>query len=228
MMPASDLIGDRPSRTASDRRAAFIAAGRHSDRVKWLKRAIIIVCVGSIALLMAMTFLDPFGRLPRNFSTARTSLNGSRITMEKPRLSGYRDDGRPYDLRAASGVQDIRAPTVIELSDLDARFDTAEQRTVHLVAPQGIYDSSKDTMVLDGDIHITSGSGFDIRLRSANVNFKDGTVASDDSLTVIMPSGAIASNGLRINDHGEKISFLGGVETVFKPVAAASSEEHDQ
>ncbi len=228
MTIAPNLVRHRSGDDTPDRRDAFIKAGRHSDRVRWLKLMILVVCCGAVVLLMAISFFDPFGRLPRNFTTEQTSLNGSRITMEKPRLSGYREDGKPYDLRAASGVQDIRTPSIIELSDLDAKVDTTEQSAIHLVAPRGVYDSSKDTMVLDGDIHITSGSGYDIRLRSADVNFKDGTVVSDDPLTVVMSSGAVAANSLRISDHGHKISFQGGVETVLKPVAAESSHEGDQ
>jgi lipopolysaccharide export system protein LptC len=203
---------------------AFEAARRHSGRVKLLKRGIILFSVGSIATLLAISFLDPFGKLPKNFTAGPTSLNGSRITMEKPRLSGYRNDGRPYDLRATSGVQDVRSPNIIELSELDAKIDTAEQSSVHLIAPRGVYDSAKDTMVLEGDIRITSGSGYDIRLRSANVNFKSGAVASDDPLTVVMTSGAIAANSLRISENGKKISFGGGVETILKPVSAETQE----
>lgn len=221
--PASISYG-----TASDaasRRAAFAAAGRHSARVRWLKRSIVIVSAVSIAILATLTFFDPFGRLPKNFTVSKTTLNGSRITMEKPRLSGYRDDGKPYDLRAASGIQDIRAPSVIELSEIEAKFETAEQSAVRLIAPKGVYDSAKDSMKLEGDIRINSASGYDIRLKSADVNFKTGSVISNEALTVAMPSGAISANRLLISENGKKISFLGGVETTLRPAEAPAPEE---
>ena len=46
--------------------------------------------------------------------------------MELPKLSGYRQDGRRYDVRAASGVQDIKVPNIIELNQMDATFETGD------------------------------------------------------------------------------------------------------
>lgn len=209
-----------------DRRKAFRAAGRHSNRVRLMKRMIVVFCFAAVFVLMAISYFDPFGRLPRNFSFGPTTLNGGRITMENPRLNGYREDGRPYDLRAAYGVQDVRTPSIVELSDIEAKFDTSEQSAVHLSAPRGVYDSARDLMVLSGDIRITSANGFDIRLREAKVNFKEGTVVSEQPLKVAMPSGAIAANRLLISDNGKKISFLDGVETIIKPAEAPGGEEN--
>ncbi len=208
---------------ANARRDAFDTASRHSSHVRWAKRGIVIICVLAILVLTAIAWFDPFGRLPKSFSTAGASLNGSRITMEKPRLNGYREDGRPYDLRAASGVQDVKTPHIIELSEITAKFDTAEQSTVHLTAPSGIYDSSHDTMTLLGDIRISNDTGYDIRLKEANVNFKAGTVTSDKPFTVVMPGGAVAANRLLITENGKKISFLDGVETTLTPAVAPAA-----
>ncbi len=206
----------------ADRRDRFLAAGRHSARVRWLKRLIVAFCALAVVVFALVAVFDPFRRLPQSFSVQQTSLNGSRIVMERPRLSGFRDDGRPYDLRAASGVQDIRAPSLVELSEIEAKFDPSDQNTVHLVAPKGVYDSSRDTMTLDGDIEIDSTTGYDIRLHDARVNFKQGSVESDKPLTVTMATGVIAANGLRIADNGRLVRFIDGVETTLKPVAPAS------
>ena len=97
-----------------DRRKAFHAAGRHSNRVRVLKRMIVIVCLCAAAALALIAFFNPFAHLPKGLEIGAASLSGSRITIEHPRLSGYRDDGRPYDLRAASGAQDIGKPNIID------------------------------------------------------------------------------------------------------------------
>jgi len=225
MTHAPDAVDFGSPAGETARRRAFRAAGLHSNRVRLLKRMIVIVCTIVFSLLAIGTFFNPFGRLPKGLSVGATSLNGSRISMENPRLSGYRDDGRPYDLRAAYGAQDVRAPNIIELTDLDAKFDTSDQSAVHLIAAKGVYDSSLDTMIMSGDIRITSSAGFDIRLSSATVNFRDGVVVSNEPVTVTMPSGVIAGNKLAIVDHGQKITFHEGVETVFKPAEAAAGEE---
>ncbi len=201
----------------AQRRRAFHAAGRHSNRVRWLKRVIVVSSLCALGVLAFVTFFNPFSRLPKGLVIGSASLNGSRITMENPRLSGYRDDGRPYDLRAASGAQDIRTPNVVDLTDIDARFDASDQNNVHLVAPRGTYDNSTNIMIMSGDIRITSSAGYDIRLRSATMNFKEGTVVSDEPVTVKTHGGAIAANRLVVTDHGDKIRFEDGVETTIVP-----------
>ena len=207
------------------RRRAFLAASANSRRVVWLRRAIVSACLGGTTLLAAVAVFNPFAGRDAQFTTEATSLDGSRIVMEKPRLSGYRDDGRPYDLRAANGVQDIKTPNIVELIDIEAKLDTAEQSIVHLSAPSGVYDSSKDTLNLSGDIHISSEGRFDIRMQTADINFKAGTVDSDRPLTASMPSGVIASQRLQITENGKRIKFLGGVETTLTPAVAPAGNE---
>ena len=220
--PTELLIAALPSRSR-----AFRRAGRHSTRVRWLRRGIFIGCAVGVIALAGYAFFDPFGKLPQNLSMSQVGLNGSRITMEAPKLSGYREDGKRYDVRAASGVQDIHKPNIIELNDIDAKFDTNEQATVHLVSPRGVYDSSHDFLTLQGDVRITSPSGYDIHMHSADVNFKTGTMASNEPVTVVMTSGTIAANRVDVGDHGQRISFQGDVRTVLR-AAAGPSEGSDR
>ena len=203
---------------------AIQAAGQHTRLVKRLRRAIMAGCVVAALALAGLSYFNPFGGGPA-FTTESASLNGTRIIMEKPRLSGYRDDGRPYDLRAATGAQDIKTPNIVELVDLDARVDTAEQSDVHLTAPTGVFDSSRDSMDLSGDIRIIGQTRFDIRLREAKMDFKAGTVVSNLPVSVSMPSGVIAGQRLLITENGKKIRFFGGVETTFTPVEPAPGPE---
>ncbi len=56
-------------------------------------------------------FFDPFRAfLPAGVSIDRAGLNGSRVTMSHPKMSGYRKDGRPYDFTAESAVQNLKTP----------------------------------------------------------------------------------------------------------------------
>jgi len=214
--PGSAMTSVHPARDG--RVDAVRAASRHTVHVRWLRRSIVAACLGGGVLLAAISLFDPFGGRAE-FSAESKSLNGSRIIKEKPRLSGYRDDGRPYDLSAAQGAQDIRSPNVVELSEIDARIDSAEQSDVHLTAPAGTFDGANDTMNLNGDIRIIGESRFDIRLREAKMNFKTGTVVSDQAISVAMPSGVIAAQRLIVSENGKKITFYGGVETTFTPAA---------
>lgn len=211
------MMGDRRTPPGgAERSLAYALAVRHTNRVRFLRKAILFGSLGTILAIIVVTLFDPFGRLPKELSVGAARISGSRVTLELPKLSGYRQDGRPYDVRAASGVQDIRSPSVVELKEIEARFETADQATVRLTAPQGVYDSSKEKMHLDGDVHITSTKGFDVRMITADMDFKAGTVVSNSPVTVVSASGTISADRVDIIDSGKRITFEGHVQSVFR------------
>jgi lipopolysaccharide export system protein LptC len=207
--------GVRPTLTGRDRGAAFAEAARHSARVRRIRIIIISGCALAAAGLVARAFFDPFSSLPGNISLASATFNGTRVTMERPKLTGYRQDGRPYDVRATDGVQDIRAPNIIELNQLEAKFETASHALVRVVARRGVYDSGKDFIHMTDDVHVTSDSGYEIRMKVADVDFKGGRIVSNEPVSVVMASGVINANTLDAVDNGEHILFDGNVRTLF-------------
>ncbi|MDB5649694.1 MAG: hypothetical protein JWL62_1214 [Hyphomicrobiales bacterium] len=212
------------------RSRAFRAAGRHSTRVVFLRRAILILSVTGIAALIVVSFFNPFGALPQNVTISGGNLNGTRVTMELPKLTGFRKDGRPYEVRASSGVQDVRQPNIIELNDLDARFSMADKTTVRVAAPNGVYDSTREFMDFKGEVRIKSDSGYDIAMKTAQMDFKAGTVVSDQPVTVLMSNGTVQADRLNIVDSGRIITFDGNVRSTLmagkdKPQEPAKGEK---
>lgn len=207
----------RQALSGRDRAAAFRAARVHSSRVRVLRIAIIAGCALAVVGLVGRAFYDPFASAPGDFSLASATLNGTRVTMERPKLSGFRQDGRPYDVRATSGVQDIRSPTIIELNQLEAKFETGSRALVRVEALRGVYDSSKDFLHMMDDIHIVSDSGFNIRMTMADADFKSGAIVSQEPVVVVMSGGRINANSLKVTGNGESILFDGDVRSVFQP-----------
>ncbi len=223
-MRDSTVPMDRPRRGPPlvDRALAFREAGRHSGRVRLLRRVILLGAAGLAAIVLVFSFFDPFSKLPQNLSISQATLSGTRVTMDLPKLNGYRRDGRPYEVRARSGVQDVRTPKIIELNELEAKLETAEKTTVLVVAPTGVFDSGADRMSLtsqstSGGVRITSSSGYDIVLRTADIDFKKGAMTSSDPVTVKMTNGSVYADGLDISDNGAIVSFLGNVKSVIVP-----------
>jgi lipopolysaccharide export system protein LptC len=219
MVPTSETLAPRRG-TASrrfDRGGAYRAARRHSVYVRLLRWAIPIGCLFAVAGLLGVMLFDPFSKLPGNVSIASLGLSGTKVTMEAPKLSGYRQDGRRYDVRATSGVQDIKVPNVIELNQMDATFETGDANRVHVMAPLAVYDSGREFMQMRGDVRVTSQSGFDIRMHDADVDMKAGGIQSQQPVHVLMPRGTIDADRLSISNGGQQVTFDGNVVTVLTP-----------
>lgn len=204
-----------------NRSKAVSEARRHSARVIFFKRAIVIGSILGIGGLAVVSLIDPFSGIPANVSIASTSLNGTKITMELPKLNGYRKDGKPYEVRARAGVQDVRTPKLIELTEVEARIQLEESNVVNVIAPNGLFDTGADKLKLttarEGErITLKSTSGFVVVLKSADVNLKLGLLDSEQDVIVNMPNGNISSDQVSVTESGKLITFTGNVKSLFR------------
>lgn len=192
----------------------FRAANRHSSQVVFLRRALLAtVIVGSVSVI-GIGWFNPFGPKAPEVSIKGSNLDGTRVTMEQPRLAGYRRDGRPYEVNADSGVQDVRQPNVIELNNLDAKIGMIDQTTVRVVSTAGVYDSFREFMDFRNAVRVRSNN-YDIDMKSARMDFKSGTMVTDENVKVLITEGEIHADKMNMIDNGQSIIFEGKVRSTF-------------
>ena len=124
-----------------DRERAFAAARRRSGRVRLLRSAILVGGLGTVMAMIAIAIFNPFAAKLGALSFSNLSVEGTKITMVRPKLAGFRGDGQPYELTAERALQDIKNPTVLELEKLDGEIGKSAGESTHLSADSGVYDS---------------------------------------------------------------------------------------
>jgi lipopolysaccharide export system protein LptC len=219
-MTSSDWSA-RPSASATRRQAAFRAARRHTLLVQILRKAIPIAAVLAVLGLIVTPFLNPMRGLA-NVSVESVGISGGKVRMETPRLSGYRKDNRPYEVTAAAALQDIRNPTQVELEKLVARLQMEREGWVTVNAKTGLFDTQKEKLRLVDDVHVRTETGYDIRMRTADVDFKGGTVVSKEPVQVNLGTATVDANTLDVKDNGAMISFEGRVHVLIKNAPAGT------
>ncbi len=217
VMQAVEIPGLAAPALDSRRLRAHRRAQAHSARVRFLRRAIPLGSAAAILAVAAVTWLDPFGALGVTVTLGEVSVSGSKVTMERPRLTGYRGkDGRPYEVTARAALQDVRRPTVIELQSMRGQMQSDEAGTLsHLEAQSGVFDTQRESLDLSRSIRLWTDKGQEARLSSAQVNFKAGTLTSREPVSVTLPNGTIQADALDVVENGKTISFIGNVKTVF-------------
>ena len=192
---------------------AFRSARRHSRVVRVLRIVLPALIVAVTAGITVTIYLNRLlAPLPAKFDNLVVS--GSKITMDHPHMTGFTRDERAYELRADAAVQDISKPNIIELKSIDAKVQMQDRSTMQLKAPDGIYDSKKETLKLDHNILITSTSGYQGRLKEAKVDIRKGHVQSDRPVEMKMLQGTLNANRLEITGSGDLIRFDRGVRMV--------------
>jgi lipopolysaccharide export system protein LptC len=170
----------------------------------------------ALALISGAVFIYPFRHLPADFSVKRVGLDGTKVTVDFPKITGVQNNGRPFEIKARSGIQDISAPSIIELKDIESSLGAADSSTSWVSAAHGVYDSSSERLTLEGDVRIKSSNGYDIWLRTARVDFKSGGLVSDEPVKVVLDGGAIEAKELDVSDNGHKVSFGGDVTSTIE------------
>jgi lipopolysaccharide export system protein LptC len=213
----STIVGPSPYLGyGGDREAAFVAAARHSTLVRFLRVAILASAVGAIAVFVVIAFFDPFGRAPAEISVEGVALDGTRVMMDRPRLAGFRKDGRPYQVTADRAIQDVLHPTIVELRGVHAEVGIAANGVSKVTAAKGVYDSATEHMDLSGDVHVKSDQ-YDVLLQSASIDFKAGAYRSNEPVNVVMSSGAtINADTVAAVDNGRELIFEGRVRSVLQ------------
>jgi lipopolysaccharide export system protein LptC len=192
----------------------YSRAARHSRRVRFLKRAIPLSAFLAIALVVGITFFNPFASYG-GLTLGPVSVSGTRVVMENPRLTGSQGEARPYEVTAQEASQDVREPHLVDLLELRARLTLDEGGGVARVeAATGRFDTQAELLDLTRDVRVVSTTGYTVDLRSAQIEFKTGNVVSREPVRVEFDAGTVEAESMNIIDSGRIISFEGNVRSV--------------
>ncbi|HEV8694061.1 MAG TPA: LPS export ABC transporter periplasmic protein LptC [Lysobacter sp.] len=168
-----------------------------------------LVVVAGFALSAWVSQLKMLIRLPGDLPGL--VIQGSKITMQAPRISGYTTDGRPYQLSAHAAAQDLANPNKVELQDLRAKVEMQDKATIDMVAALGVYETKSEMLVLRESIVLTASTGYEARLSEAVIDIRKGTIVSDKPVAVKMLEGTMNANRLEVLEAGDLVRFDGGV-----------------
>ena len=169
----------------------------------------VVVLVAGLALSTWISQLKLLIRLPGEFPGL--VIQGTKITMQAPRISGYTADGRPYQLNARAAAQDLTDPSKVELQDLRAKVEMQDKTGIDMSASLGTYETKTEMLVLRDNILLTSSTGYEARLSEAMVDIRKGAIVSEKPVAVKMLNGMLNANRLEVINAGELLRFDGGV-----------------
>jgi len=199
-------------------------ARRHSILVRVARIGLPLGVIIGLTSFVLFTYFKPMQILDKLPSmSGKLAVQGSKITMDLPKIAGFTRDSRAYELTAETAVQDITAPDVIELQNLRARMELQDKDVVNLTAKRGTYNTKGDKIILRDDITVKSAQGYSAKLREAAVDMKAGNVVSEQFVEVTLPNGLLTANSLEIANSGEVLRFGRGVVLTLDPAKSTEA-----
>ncbi|WP_248310236.1 LPS export ABC transporter periplasmic protein LptC [Bosea sp. 117] len=229
--PPDDAVVGRvrvSSRQPAAMAADFRAAKRHSWRVRFFKVALPIGVVVAGVATVAVAYLDPM-RLAANlpFELSRVSLDGSRIKMEAPRLSGFTTDNRGYDVSATAASQDVTRPNTIDLEQIKARLEMADNGWAKMTAQAGQYDTKSQKLHLGDGVRFDTSGGYGGTLQQAEIDMKAGTLVSNQPVQLEYLDGKLTADTLEVSQKDSRAYLTGHVQLNFRMPQPDADKEKD-
>lgn len=196
----------------SARGSAMQAAQKHSRRVQMLRIALPAVAIAGVVIMALILLFDPlriYRQLPVQFSNL--SIEGNKITMEAPKLTGFTRDKKPYNVTAVTAVQDLTQPNIIELHEIHGNLEQENRGGTELRAKAGVYDMKAENLQLHGGIEIHSENGYHAYLNDAFIEVKQGRMVTKNPVNATFPDGTLQAARAEIREHGAIVFFEGGV-----------------
>lgn len=211
--PDSEQTWQPPQRQRRGRGQAYVAASHHSGRVRFLRKAIPISAGVAVVAVLAVSLFNPFRG--SGVAMGPISLSGTKVTMEHPKLTGFRKDEKPYEVTAVTAAQDVRKPNIVELEQITARLGMEGDKAARLQAASGLYDMKGESLNLTGPINVKTDDGNAAVLKSAQIDFKGGAVVTRDPIRITLSDGGtVDAKTMDLRDNGKRITFEGEVRTV--------------
>lgn len=202
-------LSARPPATLSARQRAMLPGSR-KDRVVKLAR------VGfplAAFLLMALLLILPLSRVTELsflLSKDKAGLAGERMRITAARYRGTTREGDPFEIAAASAVQQTSSVPVVLLEGLSARIERPDG-PASVTAPAGRYYLEADLLEVSGPVAARGGNGYRLDGDEILVDIGKSEVSSARPVSGEMPIGAFAADRFEADIRGRRIVLEGGV-----------------
>ncbi len=186
----------------------FEKAARHTKRVRRLRWLLPIATLVIGAVFIGVSYLRSLlGRI----DIGALQLEGNALVLQQPKIQGVDKKKRAYEITAKTARQSIARPKQVELSSIEANMKLDDKGSARITSDKGLFDGDTEIISLDGNIHITSSNGYDMRLEQMRIDTKAGTMVSDNPVVARQGANMLSADSLHVTDGGEIILFSGHV-----------------
>ena len=195
----------------------YRAALRHSRQVRALRIGVPATLFAALLLIVAANYTPMSNGLQLPGELGKVVIKGTKVIMQKPRLTGFTNNSRPYEFGADFAEQDITKPDLMELHTIQGRIELEDKSTVNLTSSAGTYNLKTEMLTLAGNVHMLSSTGHEARLTEVTVDVRQGTAVSEKPVWVKLTNSVINAKRLEVHNNGEIIHFGGGVTMLIQP-----------
>jgi lipopolysaccharide export system protein LptC len=191
-------------------RRAWAAAGSSHDRLIAALRIVLPMAVGVLAAFLAFAPLTVGRDISFVLSKDRVEVAKERMRVTAAAYRGNDSEGRPFELDAASAVQQTSRDPIVRLSTLNAKIEETEGPAT-IKANRGRYDMNTENIAIDGPVRFDTTDGYHVATRDVLLRMRDRTLESRGAVDGTMPLGRFSADKLRARLDDRVVQLEGRV-----------------
>jgi len=214
---ASEALGLwEPKRTLT-----LEAARKHSARIKFLRRALLVLCA-FLAAYLCYEFATQSKTIILEDNPTES------VKMVNPRYSGRTTDGLPFYLTADTATRTLANRSEVALIKPVLEFIREGGAEASLViAETGTYDDVKKILNLRTNVDLDTDDGYKCKTSHARVFAKEKRIEGDERIECNGSFGIVNGNAYEINDNYKVFVFKSGMDAIIEQGQDIDLEEDE-
>lgn len=191
-------------------RRAWAATGSSHDRLIAILRITLPMAVGVLVAFLAFAPLTVGRDISFVLSKDRVDVARERMRVTAAVYRGNDNQGRPFELDAASAVQQTSRDPIVKLTTLDAKIQQTEGPAT-IKAGYGRYDMNTQNIAIDGPVKFDTADGYHITTSNVLLRMEDRSLESRGDVQGTMPLGHFTADKLRAKLDDRVVQLEGHV-----------------
>jgi lipopolysaccharide export system protein LptC len=179
-------------------RRLWARTGSSHDRLIAATRVALPAATGVLAAFLALAPLTIGRDISFVLDKNQVEVSHERMRVTRANYRGSDTKGQPFELTAASAVQQTSRDPIVRLQTLNARIVLTDGPAT-IRANRGRYDMDSERIAIDGPVLFDGAGGYQMKTRDVLVDMKNRNVASRGAVDGTMPLGTFAADIMRAN-----------------------------
>jgi lipopolysaccharide export system protein LptC len=188
----------------------------HSKFVSTAKIVFPLLALGFLSTIFLFSrTLDPDDAIP--FSDVDIEKIAKEQRLAGPKFSGVTSDGSAITVEAESARPDLLNPRRVSADNIMASIKTAKDDLYMITADNARFDGTSDQLDLEGNIQVTSSSGFTLNTQQLTASLGTTAMIAKGAIEGTAPGATIEAGAMEllVKDGAQLLVFTNGVRLVY-------------
>jgi lipopolysaccharide export system protein LptC len=195
--------------------AMFARERRHSGRIRLLRRALPGLAIAILMVLVLRTVVTSITGV--SIDLAGTTIEGGKLIMTQPKMSGFTAANRQYELVAQRAIQDVTRTESVDLEGIAAKLPVGLSDWAQVDAATGTLYRDSGKLTITSPVFIRTTDGMEAQMQSAELSMTTGDIHGRDHVEIGTGASHVTADSLTVTGGGALMVFENNVKMTLEP-----------